>query len=201
MGIALLGLLPLMVLIIIFINAGGTTAYLPFSNEAQWKYVREYTDKLNGRNADIMFYRHAPNGPDNLKARRVNALNETGLNLEMYSDCAYHVLILYDIDGSLELSFSDMLVIQDLMSNNGLRLIYLGTDHYQRLVEGGIISSVPEAGTKSYIAFYSKSGGRVTYPGFADDPVSMPITSGITDEQELVFTMVMELAQKDLLWS
>lgn len=201
MGIALLGLLPIIAFIVIFTLGGGTTAFLPVADEAQWKYVREYTDKLNNRNADIIFYKHAPNGPDNLKARRVNALNDQGLNLDLYQDCAYHVLILYDWDGTLDLTVSDMQKIQKLMVNDGFRIIYLGTEHYQTLFEGGVISSVPKENTKSLITFYNKSGICNFDPGFADDPVSMPIVNGITDEQKLVFTMVMELAQKDIFWS
>lgn len=201
MGIALLGLLPIIVFIVIYTQAGGTAAFLPFSDEAQWKYMREYTDKLNNRNADIIFYQHSPNGPDNLKARRVNALNEQGLNLDMYKNCSSHALILYDLDGSLDLSVHDMQVICDLLYNKGFRIIYLGTDHYQILAEYGIIHSVPKEGTKSYISFINKTGGQFYDSGFADDPVSMPIVNGLTDEQELVFTMVMELAQKDIFWS
>lgn len=201
MGIALLGLLPIIVFIVIYTQAGGTVAFLPVSGEAQWKYVREYTDKLNNRNADIIFYQHDPNGPDNLKARRVNALNEQGLNLDMYQNCSSHVLILYDLDGSLDLSVHDTQVICDLLNNKGFRIIYLGTEHYPILAEYGIISSVPEKGTKSYISLDTKNGGHLYSAGFADDPVSMPIIEGLTDEQKLVFTMVMELAQKDIFWS
>ena len=201
MGIALLGLLPIIAFIVIFSLGGGTLAFLPSSDAAQWKYMRDYTDKLNNRNADIIFYKHNPNGPDNLKARRVNALNDQGLSLDYYQDYAYHVLILYDLDGSLELTVSDMQKIQKLMMNNGFRIIYLGTDHYQMLYEGGVISEMPKEIKKSYITFYNKSGIRCSDNGFADDPISMPIVSGLTDEQEIVFTMVMELAQKELFWS
>ena len=201
MAIALLGLLPIIVFLVIYTQGGGLTAFLPYSDEAQWKYMREYTDKLNNRNADIIFYQHSPNGPDNLKARRVNALTDQALNLDAFQDYSYHVLVLYDLDGSLDLSVRDTQVLWDLFENKGFRIIYLGTEHYQILAEYGLISSVPKEGTRSYITFLNKTGGHFSDAGFADDPISMPIVNGITDEQKLVFTMVMELAQKDIFWS
>ena len=201
MAIALLALLPIIVFLVIYSLGGGLTAFLPYSDEAQKKYVREYTDRLNSRNADIIFYQHSPNGPDNLKARRVNALTEQALNLDAFQNSSSHVLILYDLDGSLDLSVKDTQVLWDLFSNKGFRIIYLGTEHYQILAEYGIISSVPKEGTRSYITFMTKTGGHFSDAGFADDPISMPIVNGITDEQKLVYTMVMELAQKEIFWS
>ena len=64
------------------------------------------------------------------------------------------------------------------------------------LQEYGLISSVPKAGTKSYITWSNYS-----FPGFADDPVSVPVSEGLTDEELVVYTMVMEFAQKDLYWN
>lgn len=200
-GIALLVTLPALVIIIVYSLAGGTTAFMPVSGEAQWKYVREYTDKLNDRNADIIFYKKSPNGPDNLKARRVNALNEQGLNMDMYRDCAYHVIILNDLDGNLDITSEDLMALIDLMTNSGFRIIYLGERMYPELYSAGLVHSVPSKGTKSYMTFYNKHGAPCYNSGIADDPISMPITEGLTDEQEIVFTLVMELAQKDFYWS
>ena len=64
MAIALLGRLPLIVIIVVFSLGGGKAALAPYSPDAQRKIMEDYTDKLNGRNADIIFYRTEPDGPD-----------------------------------------------------------------------------------------------------------------------------------------
>lgn len=195
-AVAAIALLPVMIFSLIYVLGIDNVAFMPYSSDAQYKYVEEYTDKLNNRNVDIIFYRHDPNGPSNLKARRINALNDQGLNLDPYQNCSYHVLVLYDLDGSLELSTSDIQYVFELYNQKGFRIVYLGTDKFPLLQEYGLISSVPKAGTKSYITWSNYS-----YPGFADDPVTVPVTEGLSDEELVVYTMVMEFAQKDLYWN
>ena len=201
MGIALLGLLPI-IIIVVLISMGGKNTMLPLSKEGQWKYVREYTDKLNNRNADIIFYKHAPNGPDNLRARRLNGLAESAVEDPYYSTYTYKVIILYDLDDSLTLDSSELSSLNNYLKK-GYRIIYLGTKLYPSLRQAGIISSVPEEGTKSLIVFYNNSNVKCDNAGFAEKSLMLPanIPEDISPEQEVVFNMVMELAQKDLFWS
>ena len=189
-------LVPLLIFLLSYKIGIDNVSFIPESPEAQRKYVEDYMEKLNERNIDIIFYQHDPNGPSNLKARRINALNDQGLNLDLYQNCSRHVLVLYDLDGSLNLSTNDIQYIYELYSHKEFRIVYLGTSKYSLLQEYGFISSIPEAGTKSYITWTNYS-----YAGFADDPISMPITSGLTDEEVTVYTMLMEFAQKDLFWN
>ena len=196
MAIAAIVLLPVLIISLVYVLGIDNVAFMPYSSEAQYKYVEDYAEKLNNRNVDIIFYQHDPNGPSNLKARRINALNDQGLNLEPFQNCSCHVLVLYDLDGSLNLSTNDIQYIYDLYNHKGFRIVYLGTSKYPLLQEYGLISSLPKEGTKSYITW-----SHYSFPGFADDPVSMPITSGLTDEEVIVYTMVMEFAQKDLYWN
>lgn len=199
--IVLIIVVPAMVFIIMMSLTGRSSKQL--SEEARVKYVRDYTEKLNSRNADIMFFRQDPAGPDNLKARRVNALNDQGLALNLYSDRAYRVLILNDLSGSLTLNDQEIQTLKDLIENKGFRVIYLGSAKYQKLLAEGVIpaNAKHKEGTKSYITFVNKSHARCSMDGFADNPVSMPITSGLTDEQVIIYTAVMELSLKDLFWS
>ena len=198
MGIALLAILPAIIFIFIW-SAGGSKVMSP---ELQQKTMQEYTEKLNQRNADIIFYQKDPIGPANLKARRVNALNDQGLALNLFSDKAFHVIILDDLDGSLVLKDQDIQKLKDLLINKAFRIIYLGSAKYKKLVSEGIFLSnmSHKEGTKSYITFYNRSHIHSCMEGFADDPVSMPLT-GLDDEKTVVYTAVMALSKDELYWS
>lgn len=195
-AIAAIVLLPTIFICLAYALGIDNLAFLPGSSGLQTKYVDDYVEKLNNKNIDIIFYQHDPNGPASLKARRINALNDQGLNLDRYQNCSHHVLVLYDLDGSLELSTSDIQYVFELYNKKDFRIVYLGTDKFPLLQEYGLVSTVPKAGTKSYITWSNYS-----FPGFADDPVSVPVTDGLTDEELIVYTMVMEFAQKDLYWN
>ena len=199
MAIALLGLLPLIVIIVVFSLGGGKAALAPYSPDAQQKIMEDYTDKLNGRNADIIFYRTEPDGPDNLKARRVNALNSQGLGMERYTNCDYHVIIINELNGSLNLTTEELQKLCSLMNDDGFRIVYLGKN-FQQLYDNSIIGELPRSGAKSCICFYNKHGIRFSGGGFADDPAAMPIT-GLDDNREILFTAIEELANMDLYWS
>ena len=153
MGIALLAILPAIIFIFIW-SAGGSKVMSP---ELQQKTMQEYTEKLNQRNADIIFYQKDPIGPANLK---------------------------------------------DLLINKAFRIIYLGSAKYKKLVSEGIFLSnmSHKEGTKSYITFYNRSHIHSCMEGFADDPVSMPLT-GLDDEKTVVYTAVMALSKDELYWS
>lgn len=129
MGVALLAILPAIIMIIVW-SAGGSKV---MSSELQQKTMQEYTEKLNQRNADI---------------------------------------------------------------------IYLGSANYKKLVSEGILSSnmSHKEGTKSYITFYNRSHIHSCMEGFADDPVSMPLT-GLGDEKTVVYMAVMALSKDELYWS
>lgn len=200
-AVVMMALIPGIIMIFVW-SFGGNKA---MSAEAQKKSMQEYTEKLNQRNADIIFYKKDPIGPSNLKARRVNALNDTGLALNLFSDKAYHVIILYDLDGSLVLNDQDIQKLKSLQLKDHFRIIYLGTMHYNQLVAGEILSKKNDHDNtaKSYITFVNKSNMRSSVEGkaFADDPQTMPITSGLSDEEVLIYTMIVELARKDLYWT
>ena len=201
MGIALLAILPAIIFIFIW-AAGGSKEMSP---ELQQKTMQEYTEKLNQRNADIIFYQKDPIGPANLKARRVNALNDQGLALNLFSDKAFHVIILDDLDGSLALKDQDIQKLKDLILNHHFRIVYLGTMHYNQLVQGEILSRNANHvdGTKSYLTYVNNKNMRSSVEGktFADEPTTMPITSGLTEEETIIYTVIVELGRKDLYWT
>ena len=200
-AIALMVIVPLIVVLIVISSFGGNKQ---MNETAQHKKMAEYTEKLNERNADVIFYRKDPIGPDNLKARRVNALNDQGLALNLYSDKVFHVLILYDLDGSLTLSEQDIDKLKELLAKH-FRIVYLGTAHYNQLTKEDIStkSLAHKEGNKTYLTFYSNSNIRSCVEGtaFADDPMTMPITSGLTEEEKIVYTVIVELGRKDLFWN
>ena len=190
------------IIIAIAMSLGGNKE---LNEAAQRKSMSDYTERLNQRNVDVIFYNRDPIGPSNLKARRVNALNDQGLALNLYSDKAYHVIILDDLDGSLNLRDQDIQKLKDLLNNHYFRIVYLGTMHYNQLVAGEILtkSMNHKDGTKTFITFVNKNNMRSNVEGsaFADDPLTMPITSGLTEEETIVYTVIVELAHKDLFWS
>ncbi len=199
--IALIVLIPGLVMIIVLSmggNAGDT-------EQAQRMRMQEYVDKFNQRNIDLIFYKKDPIVPDNLKARRVNALNDQGLAMNLYSDKAYHVIIFDDLDGSLSLNDQDIQKLKDLLINQHFRVVYLGTMHYNQLVQGEILNKGAnhKDGTKTYLTYYTQNKMRSTVEGtaFADDPMMLPITSGLTDEQKIIYTVIVDLAHKDLYWT
>lgn len=202
MAIALLVIVPWVIVIMITSSFGSGKE---MNAVTQQKRMEEYVEKLNQRNVDVIFYNRDPIGPSNLKARRVNALNDQGLALNLYSDKAYHVIILDDLDGSLNLRDQDIQKLKDLLNNHYFRIVYLGTMHYNQLVAGEILtkSMNHKDGTKTYITFVNKNNMRSNVEGsaFADDPLTMPITSGLTEEETIVYTVIVELAHKDLFWS
>lgn len=202
MAIALLVIVPWVIVIMITSSFGSGKE---MNAVTQQKRMEEYVEKLNQRNVDVIFYNRDPIGPSNLKARRVNALNNQGLALNLYSDKAYHVIILDDLDGSLNLRDQDIQKLKDLLNNHYFRIVYLGTMHYNQLVAGEILtkSMNHKDGTKTYITFVNKNNMRSNVEGsaFADDPLTMPITSGLTEEETIVYTVIVELAHKDLFWS
>lgn len=202
MAIALLVIVPWVIVIMITSSFGSGKE---MNAVTQQKRMEEYVEKLNQRNVDVIFYNKDPIGPSNLKARRVNALNDQGLALNLYSDKAYHVIILDDLDGSLNLRDQDIQKLKDLLNNHYFRIVYLGTMHYNQLVAGEILtkSMNHKDGTKTYITFVNKNNMRSNVEGsaFADDPLTMPITSGLTEEETIVYTVIVELAHKDLFWS
>ena len=199
MAIALLGLLPIIVIIVVFSLGGGKAAMAPFSPDAQRKIMEDYTDKLNNRNADIIFYKRDPDGPSNLKARRINALNDQGLDLARYGSYDYHVLIINELDGSLRLSIEELQTVNKLLKEKNFRIVYLGSK-FRQLVDNSIISDLPSEGTKSILTFYDKHGAKFSDSKFADDPIGMPIV-GLDRNQEILYTAIEELANKDLFWS
>ena len=79
-AIALMLIVPAIVMIFV-VSFGGNK---DMGEAAQQKNMESYTEKLNQRNADIIFYDKDPIGPANLKARRVNALNDQGLALNLF---------------------------------------------------------------------------------------------------------------------
>ena len=192
----------LLVVVVIVIAVKGVGSVAPLTLEDQWEYTREYTDKVNDRNYDIMFFRTVPNGPDNLRARTVNTLNPQALNTPGTSYSG-HMLILNDVNGGLFLSDSDLASIHDLLVNYGYTVVYLGTNQMQQLVNADIISSLPPEGCASVIVWYDHSGVRSTRNGIADDPQKlMPLVEQqIRPEQVPVFTLIMELGTMDLYWS
>ena len=199
--IALIVLIPGLVMIIVLSmggNAGDT-------EQAQRMRMQEYVDKFNQRNIDLIFYKKDPIVPDNLKARRVNALNDQGLAMNLYSDKAYHVIIFDDLDGSLSLNDQDIQKLKDLLINQHFRVVYLGTMHYNQLVQGEILNKGAnhKDGTKTYLTYYTQNKMRSTVEGtaFADDPMMLPITSGLNDEQKIIYTVIVDLAHKDLYWT
>ena len=200
-AIALMLIVPAIVLIFAYSFGGNKD----MGEAAQQKNMESYTEKLNQRNADIIFYDKDPIGPVNLKARRVNALNDQGLALNLFSDKAFHVIILDDMDGTLSLTDQDIQKLKDLLMNHHFRIIYLGTAHYYKLVQGGLLSQGMnhKEGTKSYLTFYSKTNMQTSVEGtaFADDPAVMPIKSGLTEEETLIYTVIVELGRKDLYWT
>ena len=202
MAIALLVIVPWVIVIMITSSFGSGKE---MNAVTQQKRMEEYVEKLNQRNVDVIFYNRDPIGPSNLKARRINALNDQGLALNLYSDKAYHVIILDDLDGSLNLRDQDIQKLKDLLNNHYFRIVYLGTMHYNQLVAGEILtkSMNHKDGTKTYITFVNKNNMRSNVEGsaFADDPLTMPITSGLTEEETIVYTVIVELAHKDLFWS
>ncbi|MBR5181649.1 MAG: hypothetical protein IKW88_05295 [Clostridiales bacterium] len=202
MAIALLVIVPWVIVIMITSSFGSGKE---MNAASQQKRMAEYVEKLNQRNVDVIFYKKDPIGPDNLKARRVNALNDTGLALNLYSDRAFHVIIFDDLDGSLFLNDQDIQKLKDLLNNKHFRIVYLGTMHYKQLVDNEILikNANHKDGNKTYLTFYSKNNIRSNVEGtaFADDPMTMPITSGLTEEQTIIYTVIVELAHKDLYWS
>ena len=200
-AIALMLIVPGVIMMLVM-SFGGNKE---MNAEAQKKSMLNYTEKLNQRNADIIFYKKDPVGPSNLKARRVNALNDQGLALNLFSDKAYHVIILDDLDGSLALNDQDIQKLKTLLLNQHFRIVYLGTMHYNQLVQGEIITQNKnhKDGNKTYLTFYNNSNMRTSVEGtaFADDPMTMPITSGLSDEEIVIYTVIVELAHKDLYWT
>ena len=200
-AIALMLVVPAIVMIFV-VSFGGNKN---MGEAAQKKNMESYTEKLNQRNADIIFYKKDPVGPENLKARRVNALNDQGLALSLHSDKAYHVIILDDLDGSLVLTDQDIQKLKELLTKEHFKIVYLGERHYNQLVQGGLLSQGMnhKEGTKSYLTFYSKTNMQTSVEGtaFADDPAVMPVRSGLTEEETLIYTVIVELGRKDLYWN
>lgn len=201
-SIALMILVPAIVVIMVVAVNGGNRL-ITDSDEARSRYMSEYAEKLNQRNADIIFYKRSPNGPENLKARRVNALNDKGLALNLHTDSAYHVLIINDLDGTNALDDQDVQKIKDLLYNQHFRIIYLGTVQYQKLAKEGILnaSAKHKEGTKTYLTYFNSSNMHSHAEGFADDPSSVPSQNGLTGEQVIINTVIVELARKDLYWN
>lgn len=200
-AVACMAIIPLIV-VLFALSFGGNKA---MNEEAQRQGMLKYAEQFNQRNVDLIFYKKDPIGPENLKARRVNALNDQGLALNLYSDKAYHVLILDDLDGSLSFNDQDIQKLKKLLIDQHFRIVYLGSMHYNQLVQGEILSrgTNHKDGTKTYISFYNKSNMRSMIEGnaFADDPAVMPITSGLTEEETVIYTVIVELARKDLYWT
>ena len=113
-AVACMAIIPLIV-VLFALSFGGNKA---MNEEAQRQGMLKYAEQFNQRNVDLIFYKKDPIGPENLKARRVNALNDQGLALNLYSDKAYHVLIFDDLDGSL--SFNDQQGYQSQRRNEDL---------------------------------------------------------------------------------
>ena len=202
MAIALLVIVPWVIVIMITPSFGSGKE---MNAVTQQKRMEEYVEKLNQRNVDVIFYNKDPIGPSNLKARRVNALNDQGLALNLYSDRAFHVIILDDLNGSLNLRDQDIQKLKDLLNSQHFRIVYLGTAHYNQLVQSDILTRNinHKDGTKTYLTYINKNNMRSFIEGaaFADEAMTMPITSGLTEEETIVYTVIVELAHKDLYWN
>ena len=161
-----LALLLSVIVVVIMLSFGG---YKETAEAAQQLKMAEYMEMLSRRNVDVIFYKTDPIGPENLKARRVNALNDQGLALNLYSDRAFHVMILDDLDGSLLLSDQDIRELRELLTNQHFRIVYLGTAHYNQLVQGEILtkSSNHMDGTNTYLAYYNERNMKSSVEGDA----------------------------------
>lgn len=188
--------------VIIFLVYINRDANRESAKAAEEYYVREYVDKLNTRNADIIFYKHDPVVPDGLKARRVNTLDYSFIEDPANGNFSYHVIVLYDLDDSLELSLSEYNELNSLISGRNYRFIYLDTKMYPQLAGNNIISGIPDEGTKSYFTFYKDKSCHV-FEGFADDPTMVPpdVSRDLSEDEVIVYSAVFELATKDLYWS
>ena len=115
------------------------------------------------------------------------------------------MIILDDLDGSLALKDQDIQKLKDLILNHHFRIVYLGTMHYNQLVQGEILSRNANHvdGTKSYLTYVNNKNMRSSVEGktFADEPTTMPITSGLTEEETIIYTVIVELGRKDLYWT
>ena len=198
--ISIISALALVVAIfLVFINRN---AIQKSNKAAEEHYVREYTEKLNDRNADIMFYKHDPVGPEGLRSRRINTLDYSYIEDPTNGSFSYHVIVLYDLDDSLELSVSELNALNNLTSGRSYRIIYLGTKLYPELAEYDIIYGIPKDGTKSYFSFY-KNKSRHDFEAFADKPTLVPpdVSAELSEDEIIVYSAVFEMATKDLYWS
>lgn len=187
------------VLIVVF----GTKAFSQNSDGAGQDKMQQYIEELNNRNADIMFYKYLPEGLEGLNARRVDFMSSGVLESASYKNCAYHVLILYDLDGKLTLSPDELEIVSYLLLQKRYHIIYLGTDLYPQLLSAGIITKKPLEGTTSIHLHLNHNDALMTSEGFADDPGSIPrnVRNELTDNQKIVYAMVIELAKTGIYWN
>ena len=169
-----------------------------------WNYVKDYAEKVNDRNYDIMYYGSEMGLPVNFKARRIFNFEDFSIESEDAPEGHVgHLLILFDPYDEYFLSDDQVAVISDLYETHGFRIIAIGDGKIRMLENGGLL----EQGTaEKYdsVMFWKKSDkGRSTAPGIADGNELVPyeVEQEIDKKYVPAYQLLIELGSKDLYWN
>lgn len=160
------------------------------------KHVTDAVEYVNSRNLDIMYYGEELKGPEALKIRKIDSLQDKDLvGPEDLPEYDGRVLIINDPNGTLPLEKEDWSKIQTLLRHEEYTVIYFGSEQLPVMQEMGFFFDVYPKTTRSIIFW---DDGKKYEVGFADNPLLIPevVREQLTPERKAIFTAIMKIASE-----
>lgn len=145
----------------------GTVVFLGylFTHNQTDSHLEELSQKTEGYAADVIVY---GNLKETEKAdiifRRIDQINQQ--TLEGNSPNTYHLIILSDLDGKLNVSDEELSLLRDYCIERHYDMFYVGNLHMEQLVRCGFDTKVlPEECSMFFCGYQFKGGCPYTFDG------------------------------------
>lgn len=147
--------------IVIFIILFGAVAFLGwylYTQNRPDRYLEELAQKTEGYAADVIVYGDLKGTKKaNINYRRIDQINQQ--TLEGKTPNSYHLVILADLDGELEVSDEELSLLREYCISMHYDMFYVGYQHMEQLVRCGFDSKVLPGECSLYFCGYQFRGG------------------------------------------
>ncbi len=151
-------------------------------------------DRINeNTNIDVMVYGEEPGFREDFEWRRIHSVSEQSLKKDKFY--SYRCIVLFDYNGTMEISDEELLLIKEQVENEHLDMFYIGKNYLDDLVRLGFASDFNEAELSfAYIgSIYKDEEVKQNYKG------NLHAVHGIwTEADEKVLEFNSELIQEVL---
>lgn len=126
--------------VIIMVVTGLIIAYsfgLFYTPSAQQK---RFMTELNAANAKIWYYGNLDPGREiTINYEKVTEFTDETIG-DADNEYAYHAIVIFDFDGTMDISDEELLLIKDYCENNYYDMLYYGTAHLEQFKRCGFFT-------------------------------------------------------------